>query len=119
MLLIGGDEDDGEVGHGCQLLQHLEAVAFGHLHVEEDDVGLERGDGGQRLCAGAALADDLYIAIAREQGDEVAARQRFVVDDQRTQGGASFHHAVRYGSDIEASTPPGAWLRSVNAEASP
>ena len=40
-------------------LEHIEAVALGHLYVEEEEVGFRAANLGESVGAGAALGDDL------------------------------------------------------------
>ena len=77
------------------LLDHAEAVARRHLHVEEHEVGMLLLDRRHRLRAVAALADHLDVFFLLQQPDDALARHRLVVDDQRSDLG----HATLSMSD--------------------
>src|SRR5262249_37056643 len=61
-----------------------EAVEFRRLNVEEDQVGLVRFDGGHRRQSVAAFADDRHLGVADEHIYNPLARQRLVVNNQRS-----------------------------------
>ena len=81
-LVMGRGEDDGRAMFRGQFVYHLKAVRAGHLHVEENDIGLFAFDRGDRVCAIAALADHLGGRLRAKQGSQAFARERFVIDDE-------------------------------------
>src|SRR5262249_4700627 len=58
---------------------------LGHLHVEEQQVGLVLGDRFYRLQSVLAFGDDFDFCVRAEQFAQHLARQLFVVNDQGTQ----------------------------------
>src|SRR5262245_65397462 len=82
VLIVSRDEYDH--GRLINRLQYAEAVEFRHLHVEEDQFGLVSFDGRHRRQSVAAFADDLYLGISDEHIYNPLARQRLVVNTQRS-----------------------------------
>jgi hypothetical protein len=76
---VGGDEDDGGHEIGADFADDAEAVHFGHLDVEENEVGAEEADG-----------LDGFEAIARlvDRGD-VGSRTRSMRKPSRASGSSS------------------------------
>ena len=64
---------------------HLEAGQAGHLHVQEDHVGLQPTDGLERLDAVTGLADELDAADLTDQVDELVPGELFIVDEHGAQ----------------------------------
>ena len=87
VLIVGGDEDHGDVA--ADQLEHLEAVELRHLHVEQQQIGLQLGHRLDRLEAVGALGDDLDAGIAARYSRSTAARQLFVVDNRDPQSGTA------------------------------
>ena len=65
-----------------QGLDDVEAVDIGHLHVEEDQVGILIVDGAQRFGAVRTLGNDLDVVVLSEERPHALARELFVVDDR-------------------------------------
>ena len=83
VLVVGGHEDHRRHLLGADLLDHAEAVAGRHLHVEEHQIGLLVLDRVDRLLAVGALADQLDVLFLLQQADDALARHRLVVHDHR------------------------------------
>ncbi len=84
-------------GSGSEGFEHLEAVSFGNLNVEEEKVGLLPPDGLHGLVAVAALAHDLDVRLDFEKGADPLASQGFVVHDDGPD--------LRHGPLIETRRP--------------
>ena len=86
VLVVGGDEDDGGRDIVAEQFEHVEAVALGHLNVEEEQVGF----GAANLCRAPLRRSRIrrrFRSPDRSRRDgEVAARERLVVDDERADG---------------------------------
>jgi hypothetical protein len=83
VLFVGRDEDDLRVRahQSCR----LHAVHAGHVHVQEDDVGLQLRHQVDGLAPVARLAGDLELRPQlRQVVRKVRAQQGLVVDDQGT-----------------------------------
>src|SRR6266850_695398 len=79
--VVGSDEDDGRRRRGRELLQDAEAVAFGHLHVEEEERGLQLSHLRQRLVCVAGFADHCHFGKGHQERPDPLARERLVVRD--------------------------------------
>ena len=98
VLVIGGGEDNlrQRRGFGCgvggrmialaKALDDGESVQAGHLHIEEDEVGMVLLDQVHGLDTVAALGYDVHAAHRLEKILELVAGQLFIVDDERGQG---------------------------------
>jgi hypothetical protein len=84
ILIVGGNENDGWRKIAAEEFEKVEAVALGHLDVEENQVRLGFADLRQGLGSRATLACDFDFRIEPQKYPEVAAGQRFIVDDDRT-----------------------------------
>src|SRR5262249_54391556 len=76
----------------------LEAVRAGHLDVEKDHVGTALFSGANRLIHIRRLADDLHIVMFAEQAAESAAREAFVVHNERLHSGITTSARTRPSS---------------------
>ena len=85
-----------------------EPIEFGHLHIEEDEVGRKRADRRDRSFTVTALFDDFDVRLLPQQPQYPAAGDRFIVNDQYADG----HGTVRQGSSISAMTPPSSEFRT-------
>jgi hypothetical protein len=106
VAIVGRHEHDGRHRVRADQLEQREAVDFGHLDVEEQDVGTQPCDERDRIGT-AGLADDVDVGVVREQRFDVRSRERFVVDDEyleRPVAGA-VHAAACHGRSSTASTP--------------
>ena len=122
MPVEGGHEDDERPVLGGHGLDDLEAVHAGELDVQEDEVRLQRADGGDGLLAVAALAEDLDVAFGRQQRGQPIACERIGVRDQGSDHGCPSGdetldeaHAAFVSSCAEADGVRDArfWTRSV------
>ena len=59
--------------------EHCEAIHFGHLHVKEEQVGLQRVQRTQSFRAVPAFTDNGHIGVRRQELAHPAACQRFIV----------------------------------------
>src|SRR4051812_37675086 len=94
VAVVGGDEDHERHLVDAHRLDDVEAVGAGHLHVEENEVGLQREN---RFGAGGAvagLADQFETGFFLEERAEPLAGEGLVVDDQDT--------STRCGHDAHA-----------------
>nr|GEU28026.1 hypothetical protein [Tanacetum cinerariifolium] len=80
VLVEGGRENHLRRVH--QGGQHVEAAPARHLHVEEDQVGLERDDLLHAFGRVHRLAHDVHLRVRRQQAAQFGARQALVVDQQ-------------------------------------
>jgi hypothetical protein len=80
IVIVSGDENDGRHVVGADGLDNGESVARWHLDVEENEIGLEFLDGGDRGVATGGFADDLNIGLLTEKAQDFAASGRLVVD---------------------------------------
>jgi hypothetical protein len=81
-LFVRGDKDDRWHALGADCANHAEAVDLRHLHVKQDEIGIERLDGFDRGLAVAAVAHTLELRIAPDQLAQSRARERLVVNDE-------------------------------------
>lgn len=81
VLIVCGDEDYGGRHVVAEEFEYIEAVALGHLNVEEEKVGLEGADRRGRVDTGAAFGEDFNCGIAAQEDCEIGSRERFIVDD--------------------------------------
>ena len=79
VLVVGGDEHHRDVL--LDQLEHLESVQFRHLHVEQQQIRLEVGDGLDGFEAVRALGDHFHPRFLFEVLAENGARRRLVVHD--------------------------------------
>ena len=77
--VVGGHENHGEIA--TDQFQNFEAVELGHLHVEEEQVGLALGGGLHGLEAVGALRDNLDFKMIGQHFPQQIAGQFFVIDD--------------------------------------
>jgi hypothetical protein len=81
-LVVRGHEHDG--GHRLRAhgLDHLEPRHAGHLHVEEDEVGVQRAYGLHRLRTAGRLAHHVDSGGLAQVRAHLPPRRRLVVDDE-------------------------------------
>jgi hypothetical protein len=81
--LVGerGDHDHGHRTLGHQQRERGQTVHLGHVDVERDDIRF-KGDILLDRLASVAREPDLEVALALEDGVELTAHQRRIVDDQ-------------------------------------
>ena len=70
----------------AQQLDHVEAVAFRHLHIEKHQVRLRSANLLDGVQPGPAFGDGSDVRITPQQHGQVAPRQWFVVDHQDPYG---------------------------------
>jgi len=83
MLIVGGGKDDA-MPQACEL-QHFEPGEFGHLDVEQHQVGRLFLDATRGFEAVVGLGDDVHIRMRGQKFTHQRARQGFVIGDQGTQ----------------------------------
>jgi hypothetical protein len=115
MLVERGHEHDRRHAVSSDRLDHGKAIDLGHLHIEEDEIGRERANGGDRRRPIPALSDDLDARLVPEQPQDPATGDRFIIDDHDTNA----HGERRQGSSISAMTPPSAESRTSKRWRSP
>jgi hypothetical protein len=84
----------------ADLAAHLDAVAVGHAHVEDRDVGPQRRDAGDRLCCVRGLADDGDVTGGLEQGAHTLAHHLVVVHQK---GGNGPVHLSQWTTAVHSS----------------
>ena len=84
MFIECGNENDRRHFVGPYRPDHTETVQFGHLHVEQDEVGPEPENGIHRAVAIFAFGDDGKLGIPPQQLRQPLARHRLVIDDQNS-----------------------------------
>ena len=82
VLVVRGHEDYRRQKVAAQLLEHVEAVAFGHLHIEEHEVGLRLADDRDRIKPAAAFRHRGDRRVRLQQCGQVAAGEGFIIDHQ-------------------------------------
>jgi hypothetical protein len=78
------ENDEGSV---VDVAKHVDAEQPGHLHVEKDQLRLQRLDRSRRRLAVGRLADDFNPIERGQHAGESGAGNRLVVDDE----GCDFH----------------------------
>ncbi len=81
------------------MLCGLDAIDVRHANVEQDHVGVARGQHLERLPAGGGFARDLERQLKRAIGQKVAqaiARRRFIIDHQHAQRLFGVHPAPAF-----------------------
>jgi hypothetical protein len=113
VLIVGRYEDDRRHAVGANRFDDLEPVHLRHLDVQEDEIGGQIVDGGERLLAVAGLRDDLHVRLRRQQAGDPLSGQRLVVRDYDLHllHGVSFAKAARHAAGPatprrRVSTPP-------------
>ena len=87
--VVGGDENNaGRIA--AKHLDDVEAIEFGHLHVEKNEIGFHGADCRKRLATGAALGNYFDFRMAAKQRGEIGSGERFVVHND----GANFSDRV-------------------------
>jgi hypothetical protein len=107
VLVIRGHEDDRRHHTHSDGVEHLEPVHFGHLDVQEEDIGLEREDRVDRGGPVLALPHQIDIGLGRDQVAQPFAGWRLVVDDERGEPHAPLSTGGRSGITTRASRPRG------------
>ncbi len=102
--VVGGDEDHERHARRADGLDDVEPAVARHLHVEEDEIGLQFLDRGNRRHAIGALRDDVHAGFAGEQRSQPLARERLVIRDENTSAWRCVSHATR---DAASSLPDG------------
>ena len=109
VLIVGRDEDDSGRDIAAQKFEHVEAVALGHLHIEEEQIWLVVSDHRRSVKAGATFGDDLNCGVEPQEDGKIASRERFVVDDDGGQLDGLIFRAHRgyslKGTETDTSTP--------------
>ena len=85
VLVERGHEHDAARHVGAQRLEHREAVAARHLHVEEQQVGPQAAHDRDGLVPRRRLAHHLDRGLVREQRAHRVAGHRLVVRDHRAE----------------------------------
>ncbi|MCG3163418.1 MAG: hypothetical protein JMDDDDMK_04824 [Acidobacteria bacterium] len=82
ILIVSRDEDDERPAPGFEQARNGQAIKPRHLHVQEDQVGRVRFNGGQSLVSIAAFADDFHLRVEPQRGVNLFPHQRLVVHNQ-------------------------------------
>src|ERR1051325_739649 len=82
VLVMRRDEDDGR--RAIEQREHFEAVELRHLDVDEEDIGIVLRHGANGFESVRAFGDDLEFFVGSEVLAQHVARERLVVDDDRT-----------------------------------
>ena len=91
VIVMCGDEDDrGALCLVGERLRNRHAIDFGHRHVEQHEIGLQRLDQPQGLRPVARRSDHLQFADLRADDLHAFDRKRFVIDDKRLEPGSGF-----------------------------
>src|SRR5258705_12557629 len=126
-FFVRGDKDDRRHPLGADRADHTEPVDLRHLHVEQDEVGLERFDRLDRRLAVGAVTNGFELRILADQLAQPCAGQGLVVDDEHTQAvhgvgrGAACCAPTsnRNGITSVATAPPSGACSSVKRAAEP
>ena len=84
VLVVSGHEHHDRQVRIRDRFQHRKAVERRHLHVEKHEIRLQIVDEGHGFVAVASFAHDGDILMPGEVQANALARQRLIVDDQRT-----------------------------------
>jgi hypothetical protein len=86
ILVVGRYENDRRHLVDADPLDHAEAIAAGHLDIEEDHVRLQVPNGGHGLTGVPTLADDLHVGELGQHAAQEAPRDRLVIHHEGPQG---------------------------------
>src|SRR5262245_52317827 len=89
-VVSGHNYDDGQRACG-QAMDYLESARAGHIEVEQDEIGAEAGDLGDRVVSVTGFADDFDIGKESELFAQYLACDWFIVHDQGTDWRCSRH----------------------------
>ena len=92
--LRGHDDDRRATSIGACARHHIEAARLGHPDVDEGDVDIAAGEGGERLLSTGRLHD--LVALRAERLAEHPADRALVVDDENA-GGDGLRHGRHSG----------------------
>ncbi len=67
----------------------LDAVQVRHVAVHDDDLGMQLQGAAHRLAAATRCADDLDVALRREEVPDAVGHRLVIVGDQDTDGHGS------------------------------
>src|SRR5690349_195695 len=81
MFVEGGGDNDQRQALTWKFLEQVKAVHFGHLHVQEEQIGAVTLDGAERFGAAGAFSDKLQARYFLSQQPNALTRQRFVIDN--------------------------------------
>ncbi len=91
VLIVRGDEHHERHTVLRKLREHVEARHAGHLDVEEHHIGPMRGDCGNGFAPIRALRGNLEVRRREQANLQTTTRERFVVDDDRSDALAAVH----------------------------
>ncbi len=97
ILVICGYKYDGGRSVVAEELENIESVRLRHLHIEEEEVGAGRADGGGGLDAGAAFAGEFDAGIEAEEAGDVAAGERLIIHNHDANGSGSERANLSHG----------------------
>ena len=80
VLVVGSDENDGNIG--ANELENVKAGKFGHLDVEENQVGFMSGDGFDGFEAIGAFGDDFDFGVRLDELAKNEAGEVFIVHEK-------------------------------------
>lgn len=95
VVIVRSNENHRRHVVGADGVDHGESVARRHLDVEENKIGLEFLDGGDRGVATGGFADDLDVGLLTKKALDFAARRSFVVNYENFQGNRGHHSGGR------------------------
>jgi hypothetical protein len=108
IFVVCGDEDDQGAAH--QFRHDFEAVHFGHLNIEQEDVNrverfLRIVNRAESFGAARAAGDDFHSGIALEHSAETFARGLFVIGGNDANEAGIVHVLCSNGTSIFTSAP--------------
>jgi hypothetical protein len=81
VLVVGSNENDQGHPLNAEILQDVEPIHVGHLHVQKDDVEFLSVYGINRLSSISGFTNDFYLTIILQQLAYPVTRERLVVYD--------------------------------------
>ena len=96
MIMRGHEDHHRRLFLFSQLARHAEPIDLGHGHIEQHQIGFELFSQPERSGAVTCGADHLHTGDFGADHLHPLDRQRFVIDDERAQGGG-FGVAIHHG----------------------
>jgi hypothetical protein len=110
VVVEGGDEHHLRAAPAPprgRAFEQREAVATGHLDVEQQQVDRVRGEEGDGRVGVGAVADDLDVGLVGEQPPQPPPGDRLVVDDEGAN--LAVHVGTSLGTASASAVGAGAW----------